>query len=140
MNILNIKPGIKTYTISIPEQLFKSPLKVIYSFIAGLIDSDGHISKSRKRITFDTVSKELAEQVVCLISLLGYSPAIREKKSKRKNHSIIYEVKIDSDFMIDFTKKIKPFVNLYTLIIFTLRCHAVITTNANTSHSFDAHA
>ena len=110
MNILNIKPGIKTYTISIPEQLFKSPLKVIYSFIAGLIDSDGHISKSRKRITFDTVSKELAEQVVCLISLLGYSPAIREKKSKRKNHSIIYEVKIDSDFMIDFTKKIKPFV------------------------------
>ncbi len=110
MRITKSPAGEKTYTVVAPEEICKSPLSVIHAFFAGLLDSDGYISKSRRRLTFDTASADLAEQITSLLSLLGNAPACRTKTSKRKNYSMMYEVKVDADFMITFAKQIQPYL------------------------------
>jgi len=59
--------GIKAENKKIPQQIFRSPKEVIFSFISGLIDGDGSIHKERNVIHYGTVSKELANQLLILL-------------------------------------------------------------------------
>ena len=56
-----------------PELISKSKLSVIYSFIAGIIDGDGSIDKSGKRIRVATASEMFAKDMVSLLKNIGIS-------------------------------------------------------------------
>lgn len=101
----------KVSTVNIPSFLHKSPISVIHAMFAGFLDSDGHICKNRNRFEYSTISKELSEQMVSLLSILGYNVSIQTKPSKRSNERILYVIKVSGESFIDFTENILDHVS-----------------------------
>lgn len=85
------KFGPKEELIHIPEVIAKSPLDVVRAFVAGLLDSDGYVARDGSP-SYTTVSKEMAEDLAALLSLMGYRPALKAKephgKGKRTTHTV----------------------------------------------------
>jgi ribonucleoside-diphosphate reductase alpha chain len=82
--------------IRIPPVILKSPLSVIKAFLAGLIDSDGYISKNKIRFTYATASRRLIEELASLLSLLGFRTSTRERKPHKDNWLVMYELNLDT--------------------------------------------
>ncbi|HEU5198664.1 MAG TPA: LAGLIDADG family homing endonuclease, partial [Ktedonobacterales bacterium] len=97
--LLAITPGPKL-ELPFPEMVAKSPLSVVGAFLAGLVDSDGHVEASRDRVTFTTQSYQLASKVHTLCSLLGFAPALRSREPHGKGRSVVYEVKLAGEPLI----------------------------------------
>ncbi len=87
--------GSKSKRVRIPEQIFKSPITVIYAYIAAVLDGDGHVTKKEKKIQFSTGSKEFSEDLRSLLSALGIKSRFRERLETRiKRQSLTYEITI----------------------------------------------
>jgi len=63
---------------------------LLYTFMAGLFDSDGCIRTVGKRIniSYTTISQKMAKQLNCLFRTLGYASGIHRRKSDIINCSI----------------------------------------------------
>ena len=83
--------GPKDLTIRIPELIGKSPLSVIHAFIAGLLDSDGCVDKDGSP-SYTTASKDMAEDLAALVSLLGYQPTVKVKQPHGRGKNATYTV------------------------------------------------
>ena len=88
--------GFKADIIRIPEFIFRSPKLVVYSFLAGLIDSDGYVDK-RSHISYSTISKDFTSDLMSLISLMGGRASVSIKKPRKANWHTVYEVNIIGD-------------------------------------------
>lgn len=88
--------GPKGKDLTISSLLIKSPVSVVSAVLAGLLDSDGYVAKSRKRVDFATESKEMAEQIISLMGLLGIHAAMRQRKPAKQKWHMMYEVKLDN--------------------------------------------
>ena len=85
--------GKKAYTISIPSEVKRLLSKEnFYGFLAGLIDSDGHVDKKRGTIEYYTVSEKLADDIVEMSSIAGVLVAKHRKTSQRDNEADVYRV------------------------------------------------
>jgi len=91
--LTQVEPGPKT-DLTLPEAISKSPLSVIAAFLAGLVDSDGYVSLTRRRVTVTTVSSRLAHQLLALTSALGFEPALQVKAPHGRGKSVTYNVKL----------------------------------------------
>ena len=87
--------GPKGSLLHIPALLIKSPVTVVCAVLAGLLDSDGYVAKSRKRVDFATESPVLADQIAGLLSLLGIHAAVRTRKPSKAHWQLMYEIKLD---------------------------------------------
>jgi ribonucleoside-diphosphate reductase alpha chain len=85
--------GAKGKSIRVPEVIAKSPISVVRAFLAGLMDSDGYVAADGSP-SFSTESREMAQDLAALCSLLGYQPRVSEKAPHGKGKSIIYTVQI----------------------------------------------
>ncbi|MGC9089742.1 MAG: LAGLIDADG family homing endonuclease [Caldisericia bacterium] len=94
ISLTEIEPSSKSLIIRIPEYLYKSNIENIFSFLAGLIDSDGYVDKNKKRITFSTASQKMKEDLIYALSLLGFKFLIRKRIPKKKNWNIMWEISI----------------------------------------------
>jgi ribonucleoside-diphosphate reductase alpha chain len=83
--------GPKDAKIRIPELIAKSPLPVVRAFVAGLLDSDGCVDQDGSP-SYTTASKEMAEDLAALLSLLGYQPTVRGKAPHGKGRLTTYTV------------------------------------------------
>ncbi|HUY79985.1 MAG TPA: LAGLIDADG family homing endonuclease, partial [Ktedonobacterales bacterium] len=109
--LLEIYPGPKG-ELPFPEMVAKSPLSVVGAFLAGLVDSDGYVDSSRDRVTFTTQSYYLASKVLTLCSLLGLSPSLREREPQGKGRTVVYEVKLAAEPLVDDLRSlIGPYLN-----------------------------
>jgi len=63
--------NLKATDKNIPQQFFKSPKSVIYSFISGLIDGDGSLHKNRSVVHYGSTSEKLIKQLQILLQHLG---------------------------------------------------------------------
>ncbi len=109
--LLAVQPGPKL-ELPFPEMIAKSPLTVVGSFLAGLVDSDGPVEASRDRVTFTTQSHHLASKVHTLCSLLGFAPAIRSREPHGRGRSVVYEVKLAGEpFIAELRGLIGPYLN-----------------------------
>ncbi len=63
--------GAKAWSKKVPDQLLRSPKRVIFAFLSGLIDGDGHIHNNRTVVEYATTSKEMANQLIVLLQHLG---------------------------------------------------------------------
>lgn len=84
----------KTYHIAIPQIISRSPASVISAFLAGYLDTDGHVSGRVNTAIWSTVSKTMADQLAFLLSLLGVKAQIVICKSKRANEVTCYQVTV----------------------------------------------
>ncbi len=62
-------PGPKSYTLAMPEFVWEGGRDLALAFLAGLVDSDGHVAEGRAKYT--TASREFAKDVGVLASLYG---------------------------------------------------------------------
>ncbi|NYZ74124.1 hypothetical protein H0O00_03200 [Candidatus Micrarchaeota archaeon] len=75
--------GKKDTTVRIPSDIFKSRLPVIGAYLAGVIDGDGHISKTKPQVEISGASMEFAEDLCALLSLFGIRTRYRTRRDKR---------------------------------------------------------
>lgn len=60
--------GQKAVSKEIPAQIFQSPPEVIYSYLSGVIDGDGHVSKPKKNcLQYVSISEKLVDQLQTLL-------------------------------------------------------------------------
>jgi len=62
------------------------------SYIAGLIDSDGHVEASRPRVSISSVHRELCERVQGVLGVLGCPTRLRERLPGKRGTRNCYEV------------------------------------------------
>ncbi|MDD9953537.1 MAG: DNA gyrase subunit A [Candidatus Woesearchaeota archaeon] len=74
--------GANAYNKKIPQQIFQSPKNVVFRFMSGLIDGDGHIHKNRNVIHYGTVSKKLAQQILVLMQHFDIHGRVYKTESK----------------------------------------------------------
>ena len=114
--------GKKSFTVKVPDKIYKSPVSVKSAFLAGLLEGDGTIKES---IIFSTKSKELALGISRLLLQLGIT-------SKISNYNC-YQVKINGGFesFQRFSNNILPYMKLNrkkeNLMKFTNRIKKVST-------------
>ena len=85
--------GAKGAKIRVPEVIAKSPLSVVRAFVAGLMDSDGYVAKDGSP-SYSTESKEMAQDLAALCSLLGYQPRVQEKEPKGRSKNTNYIIQL----------------------------------------------
>ena len=84
--------GLQKNYRSIPNTIFSASKEVRLSFLAGMIDGDGHISHKSK-VQIGTTNKELAWQQLALAQSLGYPAKMYINHYSSKNpESIRYRV------------------------------------------------
>ncbi|MHA2055679.1 MAG: LAGLIDADG family homing endonuclease, partial [Candidatus Hodarchaeales archaeon] len=95
--------GKKSKIVRIPESIFKSPISVISAFLAGVLDGDGHVTKTDKKIQFSTGSKPFSDDLRALLSVCG----IKSRNRLRIDHkfsrpSYTYEISVSGidDFQL----------------------------------------
>ena len=94
--------GPKDNQLAIKPLLIKSPKSVVAALLAGLLDSDGCVAGNRQRVSFDTESGVLAEQVASLLSIFGIRTRVREKQAQKTHWHKMYEVAIDGAVQLEY--------------------------------------
>ena len=87
--------GPKTDQLKIAPEMIKNRKNVVLALIAGLLDADGYVAKTRQRVTFDSESGILIEQITCLLNIFGIRTRVRRKKPKNKQWRTMFELAID---------------------------------------------
>jgi len=87
--------GAKDSKIEMPTVILKSPLSVLRSFMAGLIDSDGYVHKDKLKISYATASYNMAQELISLFYLLGYKASIRKRYPRKSHWAVMYEVSVE---------------------------------------------
>ena len=96
----------KTYTIKLKKLDLKDK-KFNFGFLKGLIDTDGNFYAPKRRLSFSTVSKDLADQVFLMINhILGDQPNLNIiKKEYRSN---LYTITLHGEKARRLIRIIKP--------------------------------
>jgi intein/homing endonuclease len=100
-------------TKSVPWVIFRSPKRVVASFLRGLFETDGGLEASGSSITFSTASKTLAEEVQLLLLDFGIisriTPRIKGRLGRTYFHLRIFGVSSRRTFLndIDFISERK---------------------------------
>ena len=82
----------------IPDEYKLGSVQQRKDLLAGLMDSDGSISKTRNKITYSTNSKQLAYDVVELVQSLGGLAKVASYDRTKENKGINYNVQIQINF------------------------------------------
>ncbi len=95
--------GKKSYTVKVPELIFRSPDSVKAAFLAGLLEGDGTIDDV---IYFSTVSGDLAYGISRLLLQLGILSKIRKYN--------VFKIKVAGghEFHKKFIEIISPYIEL----------------------------
>jgi len=93
--------------VKIPQQVKKNFTKNnVFSFLSGLMDSDGHINKKSGDFEYLTVSSNLADDLLEIFSKAGILISKIKKISKRKNEKPIWRLRIPSYEMMRIKDKL----------------------------------
>jgi len=93
-NFLDNQINKKTYTWSVPNFINKNNLWI--PFLAGLIDSDGHIRKEGK-IDIDITSKNAIDDISFYLSSIGQRYSVNIRYPKKNNENNLYRLHIYKD-------------------------------------------
>jgi subtilisin family serine protease len=92
--------GNKTLTVRIPKKiLIESSTEEKAAILAGLIDSDGHFDKSRRRTRIVTTSPRLADDIIALTASLGITAKKYSQEPIGKSKHTCWSIHIKSKAM-----------------------------------------
>lgn len=83
--------GVKTTSLHVPDWIVRHPEKHFLPFLAGLIDTDGTVSRERGSATIATQSTDFAAELQALLGLFGVYGALGQRKAREhiyKGHLI----------------------------------------------------
>ena len=114
IKIFNIKDKLAS-NIKIPDFMFSSPPKVIYSFISGVIDGDGSVHKNRNTLNITSISETFIRQLQVLLLNLGVIGKIYKSSKKIhfykekliKGNSDVYSLEVNSIYLDNLAKHLK---------------------------------
>ena len=123
--VLNIKG--KAGNKKVPNIIFNSNINIIKAFLRGLFSADGTVSKGEANLT--TISKDLKDDVVVLLLILGIIPKVYEEKLEDKvfhkifthgqeNNKFIEKIKFLQDYKNRKLEKTKSNKTYYHLLKF----------------------
>ena len=93
--LADIPEGVrKTYNIVMPSVITSSSPAVIGAFLAGYLDTDGHVSGRVNTVVWSTVSRAMADQLAFLLSLLGIKSQLVICPSRKPNEVDCYQVTV----------------------------------------------
>lgn len=78
----------------IPEWVWDSGASSMLHLLIGLLDGDGWYCNNKHRFCYDTISEELAKDVMALCGYLGIPSSMRKRIPRRHNEQLIYEISI----------------------------------------------
>lgn len=104
---LSFQPSDKSGTICISQKLEPSR-KFKIGFLRGLIDTDGHTSKEKRRTRFNTISSSLAKDTSRFLSDIGIKNWTSHEPDKRDNCRDMYRTQITGESAILFNNLIDP--------------------------------
>lgn len=94
LNAMEMQPGSKLLSADIPQNILNSDVDNIYAFIAGLIDSDGHVEAGRSRLSITTASKAMANSLAGVLNLLSIKTRVRVREPAKQHWHETFEVAI----------------------------------------------
>ncbi len=94
--------GRKALTKIVPWQIFNSPKKVIFAFLSGLIDGDGHVHKKRDVIEYATISGQMANQLIILLQHFNIHGQKYEIKRAKEDYILGRKVHLHDSFSLEF--------------------------------------
>ena len=101
--------GRRAENKKIPNELLSAPDETVMSLLAGLIDTDGGVS--RNRFEYYTTSEELQSQIQFLLSRLGFRYSIRirnEESNFNRNYSVfVIQISAEDSLKIKNTHSIR---------------------------------
>lgn len=90
-----------SYEKFIPEIYKFGSIEQRLDLIRGLFDTDGHVDKSRARVSFSTTSKQLAEDVQEILWSLGISSTVEIDNKLNGHHKhVCYTLYVRTSFQI----------------------------------------
>lgn len=96
----------KTGTISLGKSDQIHDFKI--GFLRGLLDTDGFVSKKQNRITFNSISKDLTEDVSRILEEIQINHEIVRDVDKRENCRDMYRARITGSEINDLLEIIEP--------------------------------
>lgn len=90
--------GNKTYDIDVPSCVSASYSDVRVAFLAGMIDSDGTVSKNYCEASIFTTSKKMSSKLSSLISTIGGRSSLIYCKNKNINEKDGFKIKLNGKF------------------------------------------
>ncbi|BAS27336.1 LAGLIDADG family homing endonuclease [Limnochorda pilosa] len=111
VKLAQVQPGAQR-NLTLPEMVGKSPLSVVAAFLGGLVDADGHVNVSHRRVEVFTIHHDLARRLMGLLSTLGFDPTLRVKKPHGKALRQGYAVELASGKKAhELVELIRPWVH-----------------------------
>ncbi len=81
--------GRKAHTLKVPSAIWTSSRSTMLAFLAGLVDTDGHVSPSKQEVSYATVSKRMVEDLQAMLALFGVTSYYRTKKKRTSSSGIV---------------------------------------------------
>ena len=108
--------GKKVYDINVPD-IVKTNINHdnVYSFISGLMDSDGHISKRDGDLEYTTVSSGLADDLLEIFSKAGILLSSSLKISKKGNEENTFRLRVPAYQITAIKDKLQININLLNI-------------------------
>ena len=96
-------------TVTVPEQVFRSPKSVVAAYIAGIFMGDGTNRGGKGGLRITTVSRQFAEELQLLLLNLGIASRIKAQDRTRQGWRTLYAVTVNGEtFMKRFTAILAP--------------------------------
>lgn len=90
-------------TIKVPEEIFKSPTNIRWSFLAGLGDGDGSFT-ARPFVEVSTIYEDFGRDVVKLFSSLGIVSEIKRHREEIGNWKPLWTVSVKDSRSLDVVR------------------------------------
>jgi ribonucleoside-diphosphate reductase alpha chain len=108
--------GKKAYGLRVPSIIWSSSRETMLAFLAGLIDTDGHVNAKKQQISFSTISGRIIEDLQAMLSLFGVKSYFRVRRRRRGTSGVqgrhdIYELNISD---MGFIKLIEQHMHSYS--------------------------
>ncbi|MBD3195669.1 MAG: hypothetical protein GF317_11465 [Candidatus Lokiarchaeota archaeon] len=105
------------HNIKVPSYIFTSPENVIYSYLSGFIDGDGHIHSKRNSISLHSISEQFIKELQILLFSLGINSTIHYSISKPhklrgrmiKSDNPLYLLEITTENFLKVSSKLELF-------------------------------
>ena len=91
--------GVLVQTKRVPQCIFDAPDELVGAYLAGYLSGDGSVSESALAIEATTVSTELRDDLVALLTRLGLNPRINHVDPVPLNRKFPDEYSVDDESM-----------------------------------------
>jgi intein/homing endonuclease len=102
---LGFRTDAKSATKSIPTAILRSPKPVVSAFLRGLFETDGGVESGRK-VSFCSASKQLAEEVQCILLNYGIVSRVKTRRNKKYDRDYYHLYLIGAESIKIFHREI----------------------------------